>query len=121
MPLREEDGDHIVASPKLSDAVADGFNCAGRVGHQHTAVGRGDRALGNQQVMEVQRGRMQCDADLPRPRLAGIWDIAKLELVEPTWGPHHDGPKLCHGSSNFAAVYGTRWAAYVSGTQCTNS
>jgi hypothetical protein len=48
--------------------------------------------------MKVQRGRMQRDADLARPRLAGIGNITKLELVEPSWSSYDDGFNICHDS-----------------------
>src|ERR1700751_4485073 len=75
----------MVAWPELCHAFAHRFDHAGAVGHQYPTVsGRvGVTAIGDQQVVVIERARVERDPDLAGPGLTRVRDIVALDPLQP--------------------------------------
>ena len=73
----------MVAWPELRHALAHGFDHTGAVGHQYPTVSGRETAIGDQQVVIVERGRVECDPDLTRPGLTRVRDVVDLDPIQP--------------------------------------
>jgi hypothetical protein len=95
LPLREEAGNDMVAPPELRHTFAHRFDHAGAVGHQYPTVSGRDAAICDQQVVIVERGRVERDPDLARPGLTRVRDVLDLDPIQAArrtknCGFHHD-------------------------------
>ncbi len=90
-PVREEAGDDPVAGRELGHARADRLDGAGPVRHQHAAVRGGGAPARHQQVVEVERGRLDRDPDLAGAGLPGIGPLGDLQAVEAAGGADDEG------------------------------
>ena len=73
----------MVAWPELRHAFAHRFDHAGAVGHQYPTVSGREAAIGDQQVVVVERGRVERDPDLARPGLTRVRDVVDLDPIQP--------------------------------------
>ena len=87
----------MVAWPELRHAFAHRFDQASAVGHQYPTVSGRVAAIGDQQVMVVERGRVQRDPDLARPGLTRVRDVLDLNPIQPA-----RGTKDCSFDHDFA-------------------
>ena len=74
----------MVASPELRHAFAHRFDHTGAVGHQYPTVSGREAAIGDQQVVVVERGRVERDPDLARPGLTRVRDVLDLNPIQPS-------------------------------------
>src|SRR5271156_5870891 len=67
----------------LRDLQRGDGNTAGALRHQHPTVSGREAAIGDQQVVVIERGRVQRDPDLARPGLTRVRDVVDLDPIQP--------------------------------------